>query len=167
MSGSHLIRCLLFALASAALSGSGALAEDTGAKKPWDQAAVKALGEKFSKETSKAYTAIYSQGSTSGMVGSGETRDFYRLQDKARVIRDEAQHLKSALKDGKGHDQTLPIFERLMVDVRDIRVLGQRMMIQDMTRKRIDAAAETLQKLGEYYDASAFDKGPAPPLINQ
>ncbi len=154
---------LLFALLLAFASPQ-AQAEEPAAVKPWDQVTISALGEDFAKQASAAYKAIYTQGATTGNLGSGQARDYHRLRDKARVIQREARHLRSALRDGKGYDETVSVFERLMVEVRDIRVLGSRIMIQEMTREKIATVGETLRKIGDYYDPTAFDKGPAPPL---
>jgi hypothetical protein len=161
--------CLLLLCAALGMgSGSSAWAsEDAPAEaKPWDQEAVGKLAEGFAKHASDAYTAIYKQGGTTGTAGSGSRRDFHRLRDKARIIDREARHYRAAIKDGKGHDETLPVFERLMVEVRDVRVIGRRVMLQEPTREKVRLAGESLQQIGEYYDPSAFESGAAPPLAS-
>ena len=134
--------------------------------KPWDQEAIGKLAEDFAKKASEAYTAIYNQGGTTGSVASGQRRDFFRLRDKARIIDREARHYRSAVKDGKGLDETYSIFERLMVEVRGARVVARRVMIQEDTQKKIAAAGEVLQQIADYYDPAAFAAGSAPPLID-
>lgn len=134
---------------------------------PWDQEAVHALAEKLSTQVNAARTAIRNQGATSGSVGSGSRRDFARLQDKARVLDSEARQFRAALRDGKGHDDTISIFERLMLEVRDARVIGRRIMLQQGTQERLAEAGETLRQIGEFYDPTEFERGPAPPLGEQ
>ena len=80
------------------------------------------------------------------------------------MIQRESRHLRVQLKDGKTLDETTPVFERLMLEVRDIRRLGRRIMIQDSTMARITESADVLRQIAEYYDPSAFEKGSAPPL---
>jgi len=132
--------------------------------KPWDQEAVAKLAEDFAKRASEAYTAIYNQGGTTGSLASGQRRDFFRLRDKARIIDREARHYRSAIKDGKGLDETYSIFERLMVEVRGARVVARRVMIQEDTQKKIAAAGAVLQQISDYYDPAAFFEGPQAPL---
>jgi len=107
------------------------------------------------------HDAIYRQGGTSGVAGSGQAYRFHKLEDTARLIASEARHLHSSLEKGKGHDYTYNVvkrlvFKRLVELVHDAQVDGRMIFIEHMTQEKIDAAAKSLQAISAYYDPGAL-----------
>jgi hypothetical protein len=122
----------------------------------WDQAKVTQLAGQFAKDAQKAYDAVYRQGGTSGVAGSGQAYSFHKLEDTVRLIASEARHLHSSLEKGKGHDYTYNVFKRLVELVHDAQVDGRMIFIEHMTQEKIDAAAKSLQAISAYYDPGAL-----------
>ena len=123
----------------------------------WDQERVTALAAEFSAEARKVYDAVY-RAQVSNTVGSGQVHDYHLLKDRVRVAKNEARHLANALKDGKGHDETLHAYMRLMEVVRDAREAGQRMYLEKPILDSIAAADDTLRRLAPYYDPKALER---------
>jgi hypothetical protein len=129
---------------------------------PWDQAKVTELAEQLSQHTSAAYDAVYRNLSLSQNLGSGQSTLYLRLKDRVRVARTESRHIAKALADGQSREETIFSFQRLLTTVRDIRVVGGRMMIDKPTLDTFAAAHGALRELGAYYDPDALEKGPPP-----
>ena len=138
-----------------------ALASPASAAAPakWDQQKAAAIALQLSEQVNSLYDAIYKQGSQSGQMTSGGL-DYDRLKDRVRVMRYESRHLANELKKGKGHDETVHAFERLMELVRDARLLGNRLFLEEPTIAQIKAARKSLDQIAQYYDPDALSKGP-------
>lgn len=147
---------LLFApIISIPLVASVAVGQDTGrGLAKWDQQRVTKLAEGLSKAVDELNDEFYNQPPST--IGSGQSHSFLRLKQDIRRVRSEARHLKSALADGKGHDETLPIFEHLMVIVRDAREEVQKQFTSSQLLGKATAAGDALRQVEPYYDAKAL-----------
>ncbi|MGH0037305.1 MAG: hypothetical protein ACQGVK_19950 [Myxococcota bacterium] len=127
----------------------------------WDQERVTAAAHDFSQSAGKVYSELY-RNQVTYTIGSGQSKDYQRLRDKVRVIRSEARRLTRQLEKGKGRDATLPIYERMMVDVRDAREIARRLNLGEALLNKIGAAGDALRRLGPYYDPKANQNPEAP-----
>jgi hypothetical protein len=129
---------------------------------PWDQAKATELAQQLAANAGAAYDAVYRNLSLSQTAGSGQSTLYLRLKDRVRVVRAESRHLAKALADGQSREETIFSFQRLLTTVRDIRVVGNRMMLDKPTLDVFAAAHGTLRELGAYYDPDALEQGPPP-----
>jgi len=123
----------------------------------WDQAKVSELASELATATKELDRAM-----RSGSTGERDTsrRDFYRLKETVRRIRDESSRLAALLEKGGGHDETLPVVEQLGVQVRDAREVLKRMFTTKSLMDRITPIRAVLDELAPYYDAK-----PLPPPL--
>ena len=117
----------------------------------WDGEQVGALAAELREASKALYDTFYRQ----PKLGVGRKRDYHRLEQDVRRIRNESRQLADALAKGGGHDETLPIYEDLMQYVRRARTNATQVFTtQDVAEK----AAETrrlLNALAPYYDPVA------------
>ena len=101
-----------------------ALASPAGSTAPvkWNQEEAAAIALQLYEGVDSLDDTLYKQGSSDRMDSGG--LDYHRLRDRVRVMRSESRHLANELKKGKGHDETIYAFERLMELVRDARELA-------------------------------------------
>jgi hypothetical protein len=115
---------------------------------------VTRIAENLADAANDVYRSIVRK-RTGAQVGSGQASSFLRLKDRTRLARNETRHLARQLQEGKGRDETLPVYERLMTLVRDIREDARRMFIEEPTLDKIGAAGDLLRQIAPYYDANA------------
>jgi hypothetical protein len=120
----------------------------------WDQDRVTGIAEKLADAANDVYRSVVRK-QTGAQVGSGQANSFLRLKDKTRLARNETRHLAKQVQDGKGRDETFPIYQRLMTLVRDIRSDARRMYLEAPTLDKIAAAGDLLRQIAPYYDAKA------------
>ena len=123
----------------------------------WDQERVTALGAELSEACDALYDTFVKEPEKG--IGSGQARDYYRLRQVIRRVKGEARHLSASLKKGEGCDQTLPIYENLMVMVRDARELSQRAFTSNYVLDKAAAAGDVLRRIAPYYDPKALEEG--------
>ena len=123
----------------------------------WDQERVTALAAELAEACGALYDTFVKEPQST--IGSGQARDYYRLRQVVRRLRSEARHLSSSLGNGEGYDQTLPIYESLMVTVRDARELAQRTFTSAFVLDKATAARDVLQRIAPYYDPTALEEG--------
>lgn len=116
----------------------------------WDQVKVTTIAGELGDAVNEVHKAI-SRNRSAGTVGSGQASDFMLLRDRVRVARNESRHLAASLRDGKGRDETVHAYDRLMTLVRDAREVGRRMMIGQDVQSRVQVASEKLDELAPYY----------------
>jgi hypothetical protein len=117
----------------------------------WDAAKVKDLAKQLVPATQTLYDTFYKQ--VPPLAGSGQTRDYARLKLVIRHLKSEAKELSGSLDKGEGYDETLPIYESLMEDVRDAQEIGARIFATEDLKQKAAAARGLLNELGPYYDA--------------
>ena len=148
-------RILLVTLASgvACTMALVAAAEET----TWDQAKVTELAQAFSKDIQAVKLAYRRE--PGEMIATGDRRSRYELKQSIRLLDSEARHLAKQLADGKGRDETYPVFRRLEEIRREAGVHARRTMLTQPTLEKIAAARSHLEGLAPYYGA---ELGPAP-----
>ena len=120
----------------------------------WDQAKVTEIAEQLSDAVNKVYRSIV-RTSTGSTIGSGQASSAMRLKDRVRVARNESRHLAKALHDGKGKDETVHVWKRLMSVVRDARTIGRSMFLEAPTQEKIAGANELLDQLAPFYETES------------
>ena len=83
----------------------------------WDQAKVSALAKQLESATKSLYDTFSKQ----PQAGAAQRRAYYRLRQDVRTARNGATQLAEALAKGAGQEETLPIYDDLMQDVRRAR----------------------------------------------
>ena len=131
-------------------------AETTTSVKEWDQAHVTDLARQLADVSREADRIMRSRN-----LGDQQRRDFFRMREIVRRVRNETSRLALLLEGGAGHDETLPVFETLGMHVRDAKeVLGRLFTTQDLNQQ-FDKARELLNELAPYYD---YDAQPIQPV---
>ena len=123
----------------------------------WDQERVTALGAELTEACDALYNTFVKEPAKT--IGSGQSKDYYRLRQVIRRVKTEAKHLSSALGEGEGYDQTLPIYESLMTMVRDAREISQRTFTSNYVTEKAAAAGDVLRRIAPYYDPKALEEG--------
>jgi hypothetical protein len=119
----------------------------------WDQTQVAALAKQLEAEAKALYDTFYKQPTPA--LGSGQAQDYRRLKQDVRRVRSEASELSGALAKGEGRDDTLPIYEHLMLKVRDAREAAARVFTTKDVQERASAVRQTLNEISPYYDPDA------------
>lgn len=133
---------------------------EPGEASAWDQEAVSALAQQLADGVKGIRNAFRNE--PSATIASAEARARYELQDILRRLEGETRYLAKQLAEGRGHDETLPVFETLLMLVRDAQDEGRRIYLQTEVRKRVVAARVHLAQLDPYYE----QKGSLPePLV--
>ena len=123
----------------------------------WDQERVTALGAELEEACDALYDTFLKEPEKT--IGSGQTKDYYRLRQILRRLKGEAKQLSSALAKGEGSDQTLPVYESLMVMVRDARETAKRTFTSNYVLDKATAAGDVLRRIAPYYDPKALEEG--------
>jgi hypothetical protein len=123
---------------------------ETAQKAQWEQDQVAAAARKLADAVKDLREEVRRQGDPG--LASAQSRAWHRFKDDLRLIESESKELASELAAGRGHDETLPMFERLEMLVRDAREEGRSLMIMKPVQDRIDAARAALNALEPYYD---------------
>ena len=118
--------------------------------KTWDQAAVTNLAEQLAKAADAGWVSVLYMPNL-GQVGSGDAADTDRLQYKTRRIREQAMGLEGALKAGKGRKETLPQVEDIGEQADDLRIILERMMVEQPIKEKAVAARKIWVQLLPYY----------------
>jgi hypothetical protein len=147
----HRIGPAVLALAFAVWVPSASLAELA----EWDQERVTAISTELATACSALYATFLKEPVST--VGSGQMKDYHRLRQVVRRIKGDARHLSSALAKGEGYDQTLPIYENLMVMVRDAREVAKRTFTSNFVTEKAAAAGDVLRRIAPYYDPGALE----------
>ena len=117
----------------------------------WDAEKVKDIAKQLVPATQTLYDTFYKQ--VPPLAGSGQTRDYARLKLVIRHLKSEAKELSGSLDKGEGYDETHPIYESLMEDVRDAQEIGARIFATEDLKQKAAVARGLLNQLGPYYDA--------------
>jgi hypothetical protein len=124
----------------------------------WDQAKVTALAKQLEENAGALYDTFYKQPPPS--VGSGQSQDYRRLKQEVRRVKAEAKELARSLERGDGRDDTLPIYEQLMLEVRDARQMAARVFTTQDVQQRAAAVRQGLNEIAPYYDPDAVPLEP-------
>ena len=122
----------------------------------WDAEKVGALATELREASKQLYDAFYKQ----PKLGVGRKRDYHRLQQDVRRIRNESRQLSDSLAKGAGHDETLPIYEDLMQYVRRARTTATQVFTTEDVAAKAAEARRLLNALAPYYDPDAVPLQP-------
>ncbi len=142
----------------ALLVGAASAQVEPGEHPAWDQEAAAALARQLAEDTQGIRQAFRRE--PPATVVSGESRARFRLLDLLRRIERETRFLASELEAGRGHDETLPVYENLLGLVRDAQEERRRIFLQSQTLERIEVARGHLEQLDPFYDQTG--RLPAP-----
>lgn len=120
----------------------------------WDQAEATKIATELADSVNEVYRSIVRK-RTGAQVGSGQASSYLRLKDRLRVAKNESNHLATALKGGKGKDETIHAWRRLMTLVRDAREVGRRMFLEAPTQEKIAKANDLLEQLTPFYESES------------
>ena len=123
----------------------------------WDQERVTALGAELTEACDALYNTFVKEPAQT--LGSGQSKDYYRLRQVIRRVKTEARHLSTALGEGEGYDQTLPIYENLMTMVRDARAIAKRTFTSNYVLDKAAVTSDLLRRIAPYYDPKALEEG--------
>lgn len=122
----------------------------------WDTEKVGALTKQLEGASKALYDTFYKQ----PQVG-GQKRDYHRLKQDVRRVRNEARHLADALTKGDGREETLPVYEDLMQYVRRARTNAGHVFTTTDVQARASEVRGLLNQLAPYYDPDAAPLQPA------
>lgn len=117
----------------------------------WDQAKVTALAKQLDVASKDLYDTFYKQ----PKVGAGQQREYFRLKQDIRHIRNDARGLARALEGGAGREETLPAYEDLMQTVRRAQDNAARVFTTKDLQDKAAATRALLNQISRYYDADA------------
>lgn len=123
----------------------------------WDQQRVTTLAGELARACDALYETFRKE--PESRIGVGRGRDYHRLRQVVRRIKNEARHLSSSLERGEGYDQTLPIYESLMEMVRTARDLSRRTFTSNFVLEKASSAGDALRRIAPYYDPRALEGG--------
>ena len=149
-----MIRSTILAVALSLLcAGFGAAAR--AGSQSWDSEKVKTLAEQLQVATNELYDAFYKQPT----LGVAQNKVYYRLKQDTRRLRTESGQLSKALAKGAGRDETLPIWQDLMQDVRSALDHAPSVFRTKDVQQKAEAARAILDQLAPYYgpDAAATE----------
>jgi hypothetical protein len=116
----------------------------------WDQERVTAIALDLQNATKELRDSFYKvPPPTAGQAGS---KSYYELDDTLRSVSGASRRLYKALKDGKGHEQTFPIYRRMMLGVRDARELAQKIGGTEDVLAKAANAGDALRRIRPYYE---------------
>jgi hypothetical protein len=125
------------------------------AKSPWDQAKVTAIAKEFADSATAVEDIVRKEPAV-----AAQAQEYWRLRQQLRRIKNESRELATELGAGKGHDETVGIYENLLSEILYARDSAQRLYLTGSVNDRIKAARAVLEKLAPYYDAR-----PLPPPL--
>jgi hypothetical protein len=137
---------VLAGLALAAATAGEARAQ----KAQWEQDQVVAAAASLAGAVKELRDEVRKQGRPN--LGSMQSRAWMRFTDTLRLIESESKELSNELAQGRGHDETLPIYERMGMLIRDAREESRSLMLTQPVQQRIDAARDALRALEPFYD---------------
>ena len=115
----------------------------------WEQGRVTQLAGEFASAVKGVRKAVSRAGDPG--IASMQARAHHEFEDTLRLIQNESRHLAAELAEGQGLEETLPVYRRLRVLIRDARDLSQKLYIGSPVQAEIDAARAKLEKLAAYY----------------
>jgi hypothetical protein len=118
----------------------------------WDQAKVSALTAELEGATKALNDTFYKEPTP---TGAGNRRAYYRLKQNVRRLRSETRQLASALGEGAGREETLNIYEHMMMTVRQARNDATQVFLTHGVQERASAVRGLLNQLSPYYDPDA------------
>jgi hypothetical protein len=123
----------------------------------WDQAKVTALAKQLETETRSLEDTFRKQ----PQATAAQRRSYYRLKQDVREVRTGAKQLAGALDKGATQEETLPIYEDLMQDIRRVRDFAPQLFTTSDVMDRASGVRQVLNQITPYYDPDAAPLRPA------
>jgi hypothetical protein len=123
----------------------------------WDQQRVTSIAGELAQACDALYETFRKE--PQSRIGVGRARDYHRLRQVVRRVKNEARHLSSSLAKGEGYDETLPVYESLMQMVRTARDLSRRTFTSNFVLEKAATAGDALRRIAPYYDPRALEGG--------
>ncbi len=118
------------------------------AQAKWDQQRVTAYAVELETAAEALRQAMLEE---PAIISLAQQRAYYEAREDVRLIRNSAGHLAKRLKEGKGRDETYPIFRRIDSLRRDAEENGRKAEFSDDTMEQVFAVGSALIKIGPYY----------------
>jgi hypothetical protein len=128
----------------------------------WDQARVAALAKDLAT-TTQALSETFTQ-QPQPEPGSMQSRYYYRLEHRVRMLRVEARMLVRSLEEGEGREQTEWIYDNLMSHARSARYEARGALVAEEVSDRAAAVRGVLNQLGPHYDPDFRTLAPDPEI---
>ncbi len=116
----------------------------------WDQEKVTAIAADLPPATRALRNSLRRQPPPT--LGQAGKRAFWRLRDQLRSIDSTSRRLHSALLAGEGHEETFPIYRRLLTTARDAARELNRMPVLKPLEAHIETVAGVLKRLRPFYE---------------
>jgi hypothetical protein len=116
----------------------------------WDQERVTGYASELAKACSDLSVAVRQE--------AGATQDpsqqnaMYRVQESVKVLCTTSRQLEANLKDGRGRDETTPIYMKMPTLRRDAEEDARRALITESTMDKVFAVGGPLMRLRPYYE---------------
>jgi hypothetical protein len=122
----------------------------------WEQERVTKYAEELVVATGELRRALDGV----GIQNFAQQNAMYQVKDTVKMLDTAAKGLSSALKDGKGREETMPRFKRLQSLRRDAEVEGRSADIPESVFQKVFAAGNALIKLRPYYQEEPMQGEP-------
>ena len=138
---------LFFFLASA---GAATSQSDPIERKAWNAEEVQGLADQLAKELTDARHAVRKEAGFKSAT-SGSDRAAQQFDEKLRLLEKSAKQYAARVRGGGGFEETSGIARKVGVQLRDLEVLGRRLLITKPTLETLNAAQRTVNQLSPYY----------------
>ena len=117
---------------------------------PWNQEKVTAIAGELQPATRALRESLRRQPPPT--LGQAGKRAFWRLRDQLRSIESTSRRLHNALLAGEGHEESFPIYRRMITLVRDAARELNRIPTQKPVEEHIETVAGVLKRLRPFYE---------------
>ena len=122
-------------------------------RKAWNAEEVQALADQLSTEVTEARHAVRKESGFKS-TASGSDRAAQQFDEKMRLLEKSAKQYASRVRGGGGFEETSGIARKIGVQLRDLDVLGRRLLLTKPTLAKLNAAQKTINQLSPYYGAA-------------
>ncbi len=136
-----------FVLASIGTAAAQPASSD---RKAWNAEEVQALADQLAKELTEARHAVRKETGFKSSA-SGSDRAAQQFDEKLRLLEKSAKQYAARVRGGGGFEETSGIARKVGVQLRDLEVLGRRLLITKPTLETLNAAQRTVNQLSPYY----------------
>jgi len=148
-----LVGFLAVGLASSALAEQAQAAEDAKPemKSDWDQEAAAKVAAEFAAAVEKLY--VQAKVEKEDAAGTAASAESYLLVEDLKMLRRHSQRLQRELEKGSGREETLRLYKRLELLIREARTSKRQSPVLDGAEQEIEDARAVMNRLRAYYGA--------------
>jgi len=134
------------------LSGFGAAEIQMGeqGRKAWNSAEILSLADQLVDQLSNARREVRMEAGLKN-ASTRADRAITQFNEKLRMLEKSASQYAGRVKSGAGYEKTRGIARKVGVQLRDLEVLGRRLVFSKPTADTLVAAQRTLNQLSPYY----------------